>query len=235
MDLDRKMLARARLAVQEAVHSWIYDPNVRYIDFGWRERGGKLIRDELTIRVHVIEKYPSGPMLDAAIAEGKTRASIPDAIRGFPVDRPQGDYKLHPLFDGSWRQPVNQRACRVDPLQGGISISNAFWNIYGTLGGLVVDRETGKRMILSNWHVLAGDWQAQPGRPIYQPGRGDGGTYPDTVARLSRHAMSSGLDAAVAELTGSRQLINRQFDLGPVKGVDRPDLGMEVGKVGSPD
>ena len=59
----------------------------------------------------------------------------------------------------------------------------------GTLGGMVIDRETGAKMILSNWHVLVGLWHARPGWPIYQPGQGDGGTTADTVARLSRDAM----------------------------------------------
>jgi endonuclease G len=87
-------------------------------------------------------------------------------------------------------------------------------------------------MILSNWHVLAGMWHAKPGWPIYQPGRGDGGTSADTVAKLSRHAMASSLDAAVAQLTGSRQLVNDQFDLDPVTGVGWAQLGMEVIKSG---
>jgi endonuclease G len=44
--------------------------------------------------------------------------------------------------------------------------------------------------------------------------------------------MASNLDAAVAELTGSRQLVNAQFDLKPVKGVGWAQLGMEVVKSG---
>ena len=72
-------------------------------------------------------------------------------------------------------------------------------------------------MILSNWHVLAGNWVAQPGLPIFQPGRGDGGSYADIIAKFSRHSMSVGLYAAVAELTGDRKLVNMQFELGPVK------------------
>jgi endonuclease G len=118
-------------------------------------------------------------------------------------------------------------------LRGGISISDQFHNAYGTLGGKVVDRDDpNKEMILSNWHVLAGDWRAQRGRRIYQPGRRDGGTYADTVATLTRHAMSANLDAAVATLTSSRSLINDQFGLGAVRGVGRAELGMEVVKSG---
>ena len=232
MDLDRKTLARARLGIQEAVQDWIYDPNVMLVDFGWRECGGKLLQDELTIRVHIKEKYTHGPMLEAAVDDGKTRGYIPDTIAGFPVDRPVGTYRLHQYYRSWSRRPPSKRASRGDPMKGGISISNANRNVYATLGGLVKDRETNDLMILSNWHVLVGDWYVQPDLPIYQPGRGDGGTIGDTVATLSRHAMSSNLDAAVARLTGNRKLINDQLDLWPVKGVGRAELGMEVAKSG---
>ena len=36
MNIDRETWARARLAMREAVRGWIYDPNVRLIDFGGR-------------------------------------------------------------------------------------------------------------------------------------------------------------------------------------------------------
>lgn len=234
MNIGRKSWARVRLAMREAVRGWIYDPNVMLIDFGWPEHGGTLDDTDLAIRVHVVEKFVGAPALELAIEEGITRGPIPDTIGGFPVDRPQsGKLKLHQWWwGGGWRRPAEPRARRTDPMQGGISISNAYRNVYGTLGGPVIDRETGARMILSNWHVLAGDWRARPGWPIYQPGRGDGGSRADTVAKLSRGAMSSSLDAAVAELTGSRPLVNHPFGLEPVTGVGWAQMGMEVVKSG---
>jgi endonuclease G len=232
LEISQNTMARARLAMREAVRGWIYDPNVMLIDFGWPEKGGKLIEDEPYVRIHVIEKFTLGPELETAIKVGKTHSEIPDKIAGFPVDRPQGDYALHQPFWGWWSRPATPRARRNVPMQGGISISNAYRYSYGTLGGPVKDRETGARMILSNWHVLAGSWWSRPGWPIYQPGWGDGGSRADIVATLTRHAMSSNLDAAVARLTGDRQLINQQFDLGRVSGVGRAQLGMEVVKSG---
>ena len=226
-------LARARLAMREAVRNWIYDPNVMLIDLGWPEEGGRVVEDELLhIRVHVVEKFPLGPALEAAIEEGKTQSKIPDRIAGIPIDVPQGRYRLQQSFWDRWSQRASLRARRTTPMQGGISISNAYRYGYGTLGGLVEDRQTRARMILSNWHVLAGSWSSQQGWPIYQPGWGDGGSRVDTVAKLSRHAMSSNLDAAVAELTGDRQLINEQLELGPVSGVGWAEVGMEVAKSG---
>ena len=86
MDLDQRALARIRLGINEAVSHWIYDPNVSFIDFGWRETGGKLFPDEPAIRVHVKEKYVSQPALEAAVERGRTSGPIPDQIAGFPVD-----------------------------------------------------------------------------------------------------------------------------------------------------
>ena len=228
MNLDSRTLRNARNAMREAVRGWIYDPNVKLIDLGWRERDNTLVEDELCIRIHVIDKYSEGPSLELAAAEGRTRGRIPETIGGFPVDVPQGNYKLH----GWWQPPTEARAARFSPMQGGISVANGRIHGYGTLGGLVLDRETGAKMLLSNWHVLVGIWQAQPGWPIYQPGQGDGGTANDTVATLSHDAMSFNLDAAVAKLNGARDLINSQYDLAPVQGVAWSMPGMQVVKSG---
>jgi endonuclease G len=232
MNLDGKTLMSARQALREAVRGWIYDPNVRLIDFGWPEHGGTLAEDELAIRVHVTEKIKQGPALEAAIQKGTTRGRIPATIGGFPVDIPQGAYRLHRWWDPPVPPPAPPRARRREPMCGGISVANGRIRGYATLGCKVIDRETGAEMILSNWHVLVGSWWIRPGSPIYQPGPGDGGTDADTVATLSRDAMAANLDAAVAELTGARALINYQFDLGPVKGVDWAEPGMAVIKSG---
>jgi len=157
-----------------------------------------------------------------------TLDKIPDTFEGFRVDVPQGKYR--PQW---WGQPAGgARACRCDPLKGGYSLSNVYQNIYGTLGGQVTDRTSGAPMILSNWHILVGSWWAATGQPICQPGIGDGGCQADVVASLSRDAMSANLDAAVAEVTGSRRPINEQLDLGPVTGVEWAQIGAEVVKSG---
>ena len=234
MNIDRETWARARLAMREAVRGWIYDPNVRLIDFGWPEHGGTLVENELAIRVHVAEKIKQGPALEAAIRTGVTRGPIPNTIGGFPVDRPQGAYRLHLWWQpDDWsQQPSPPRALRAEPMRGGISVANRNIQGYGTLGGMVIDRETGDKMILSNWHVLVGSWWIRANSPIYQPAPGDGGTDDDTVATLSGDAMATNLDAAVAKLTGLRALINDQFGLSPVKGVGWAEPGMAVKKSG---
>jgi endonuclease G len=224
-------MARARLAMREAIGGWLFDPNVTLIGLGWREQEGQYIEGDLRLRIHVRKKM-SGFELESATEAGLTR-KIPPLIGGVPTDVPENIYQLHPWGWGwGWSRPANPRAARATPLRGGISISNAWQYNYGTLGALVADRDTNDLMCLSNWHVLVGDWRARRGQRIYQPGRGDGGTRDDTIATLTRDAMSAHLDAAVATLTGSRPSINDQLDLGPVRGVRRPELGMELVKSG---
>jgi len=232
MHIDPMTLARARLALRQAAQGYLFDPNVSLIDFGNPEHAGQIAADELAIRIHVRTKL-TGPALETAVARNLTRP-IPPTIGGFPTDVPEGTY--HPYLsswgNGGWRPPRDPRAVRVDPLRGGISISDERHRTYGTLGCRVIDRASGAAMLLSNWHVLVADWFARPGQHIYQPGRLDGGMPADTVARLARDAMRRNLDAAVASLDGSRELVNDQLDLGPIRGVGAPELGMEVVKSG---
>ncbi|WP_420631730.1 hypothetical protein [Candidatus Leptofilum sp.] len=236
-NMSQKKWINIRTALAEAARGWLYDPNVMLIDYGLRERDGQLVENEECIRVHVIKKFAPGSSLQIAEAAGQTRGEIPPAIAGIPVDVPKGKYAFHPGWWGGWwsrsrRKKANLRARRHAPMPGGISIANARLRGFGTLGGQVTDRESGEPMILSNWHVLAGRWYAREGWPVYQPGRGDGGRAADTVATLSRHGMDVNLDAAVAKLTGSRQLINEQLGLGAVTGAGWAQLGMEVAKSG---
>lgn len=229
LDDDAAIMAYVRLALREAVGGHLFDPNVNLVDFGLPEHEGVIAEDELAIRVHVNRKLPS-TRLEAA----GTRL-VPSRIRGFRTDVLEGTYRPQPWWTGTGVPAPPRsglRAGRVDPLRGGISISDEGHVSYGTLGGKVIDRSTGAEMILSNWHVLVADWAARPGLRTYQPGRLDGGTAAETVAKLARDAMGANLDAAVATLTGSRRLINDQLDLGPVTGVHKPRLGMSVVKSG---
>ena len=230
MDLDARTLAYARRAVQKAAREFLYYPNIHMVDFGYKEEGGELNTDRLAIRFYVTEKLDDGPQLQSAVETGRTRRVPKGTFEGFETDVRKGVFRPHLWFRPA--PPVNPRAVRSDPLCCGISISDERHNAYGTLGALVADRQTGEEMLLSNWHVLAADWIARPGQRIYQAGRLDGGGFRDTIAQLTRHGMDNGLDAAVAALNGSRQLVNEQFDLGPVKGVGLPRLGMKVVKSG---
>jgi hypothetical protein len=221
-------------AARKAVGKYLFAGNINMIDIGNPQSGEELIEDQISIRFHVNQKLPR-VALEAAVEAGRT-VSIPPEIEGVSTDVREAPFRLHQgwWWTGGWTAGTTiSRTSQVDPLQGGISISDEFHYDYGTLGGLVIDRATGKPMILSNWHVLVSEWYAQPGQRIYQPGRANGGTSSQTVATLARDAMSVNLDAAVAFLTHSgRDWANTQLGLGAVKGVGKPALGMEVVKSG---
>src|SRR5206468_11812615 len=52
------------------------------------------------------------------------------------------------------------------------------------------------------------------------------------VAGLTRDAMASNLDAAVATLTGNRRVVNDQLGIGPITGVGSATHGLRVVKSG---
>ncbi len=222
----------ARLSLDRAVLMHLFDPNVSLIDLGLRIRDsqGQSLEPEVCVRVHVRQKL-KGPAFERFANQHPGRIIDPQRI-GFSVDVPQADYKLRQFRYPASSTLSKSRGRVFNHMQGGISISNAISSGYGTLGGKVIDRQTGAEMILSNWHVLYGNWYAWPGMAVYQPGRGDKGHSGHTVAHLKRHAMEQFLDAAVAELAGTRSLSKNQFEIGAVTGVTNPILGMQVIKSG---
>ena len=227
LKMDAMDMARARLAMKSAIRGWLFDPNISLIGLGLKEKDEGVYTGRLSIRFHVRKKL-SGPQLESA-----DTVPIPRCIGGFETDVPEGEFKLHYWGWPGWERPSsNLRARQNDPLVGGISVGNERQYNYGTLGTLVRDRDTGDLMCLSNWHVLVGSWGYRQGQRIYQPGRGDGGSASDTIATLERNAISANYDAAVAKLTGSRDAINNQLELGSVTGIRQPELDMQVVKSG---
>lgn len=226
--IDKTELRAALQARNRAIGYYLFDPNVTLIDIGLRikERERKVIKSETRVRVHLRSK-PRGAAFESYAAANPERVVTEEKI-GFPIDIIEGDYRFQQWY---WSKP-SLRGRAFNPLQGGISISNEWSNGFGTLGGIVKDRDTGKKMILSNYHVLVGSSFVPTGLRIYQPGYGDGGRRQHTVARSTRHRMDVGIDAAVAELTDERDAINKQLELGSVTGVGDPLPNMRVKKSG---
>ncbi|HTD80776.1 MAG TPA: hypothetical protein VK723_01370, partial [Thermoplasmata archaeon] len=75
------------------------------------------------------------------------------------------------------------RTDRWRPAPGGVSVGHIRITA-GTLGGVV--RRQGRRVVLSNNHVLAASNAARIGDPILQPGPADSGTRDDAIATLER-------------------------------------------------
>jgi endonuclease G, mitochondrial len=233
MEFNAHDLKRARAAVKEAVRQHLFDPNVNLIDIGYRiqERDEGSLAPEVTLRFHLHKKL-RGPQFESFAAKQPERV-IPVTLGGFPTDVIQSSYHLSLLTATAQPRPRligNPRASLMNPMRGGISLSDAFAYGYGTLGGWVRDRATGDEMLLSNFHVLAGSGFARPGAAVLQPGRGDGGRQ--TVATFVRHGMARGVDAAVARLNDSRIPTTEQFQIGDVTGVVEPQLGQGLIKSG---
>lgn len=101
---------------------------------------------------------------------------IPEEIHGMKTD----------VFEIGEVKALTNRREKHRPAMPGISIGhpNA---IPGTLGAIVRDVRTSRRMILSNNHVMANLNNAKPGDVILQPGKLDGGsTGNSTIAKLER-------------------------------------------------
>lgn len=78
------------------------------------------------------------------------------------------------------------RTDKYRPAPGGVSIGH-YQITAGTLGVAVRDKGSGKRLILSNNHVLANSNSASVGDPILQPGSADGGRLEsDRIGSLLR-------------------------------------------------
>lgn len=94
-------------------------------------------------------------------------------------------------------RPLQSPTDRWRPAPGGVSIGHPSITA-GTLATVVQDRASGRRLILSNNHVLADSNRGVPGDGVLQPGRADGGQPGrDEIARLERFVpISFALDAA---------------------------------------
>lgn len=226
-------------------------PGVTAVDVGYKMVGG-FFTDTLALRVHVERKYPDQSWktvfrdrpYDFIQKRGKHSEADQElfTLKGdaVPMDVIEADYRpvqgIEPprprtVFETPKEEAERRR--RLDPLVGGISIGSPQVPV-GTLGALVWDNTDGSVCILSNWHVLSGDLQAEPGNPCFQPGRFDQGRSSDVVARLKRWSFDSQTDAAIAELTGSRHYCAGEIVslFQQISGSTDPHLGMRVLKSG---
>ena len=188
----------------QVVKTYSHRENVTGVDVGLRYDKGKRT-NTMAVRIHVREKIPEHALEADEI--------FPKTIDDVPIDVIQAVYTPHPQPSVlEPEQEVVDRRRRFDTLQPGISIGHETVTS-GTLGAIVYDRQTSRRGILSNWHVLAGSNDARPGDPILQPGPKHGGRAPqDTVAHLERFLLDKQGDAAFALLNANRQTEDTQLE-----------------------
>jgi hypothetical protein len=147
----------------------LHRPNVVGIGVGYKTTA-KRETDELCVVVMVQQKLPPAglPLEDL----------IPQEVAGVRTD------VIQVGFVRALQAPTE----RWRPAPGGVSVGH-YQITAGTLGGVVYDRQSGERLILSNNHVLANSNNARRGDPILQPGPADGGQLGrDTIGLLERFA-----------------------------------------------
>ena len=210
-------------AVLESVREeWLAREGVTAVDLGFKWSQG-LMTGKLSIRVHVANKRP--------VAELSEDELFPKELEGIPVDVIEAEYGLQLLPGGSQLEAAPEaRKARYDPIPLGVSAGNPRITA-GTLGARVYDATSLLPMALSNWHVFVGSPSGAPGEPIWQPGKLDGGNSTDTFATLSRSVLSP-YDAAVAQLTNSREVLTETLDNDIIEDVTTPQLGMMIWKSG---
>jgi hypothetical protein len=137
--------------------------NVVATGIGYKITAGEKM-PTLSIVCSVTEKPPLSRLAE--------RDKVPANMDGIPTDI---------ILTGPIRAQA-ARTGRYRPAPGGVSIGHRDITA-GTLGCLV--KKDGVIHILSNNHVLANSNNAEIGDPILQPGRADGGTFPeDHIADL---------------------------------------------------
>ncbi len=198
-------------AKEQAIHQLLAYPGVTGVDVGYRYVQGQMTK-EICLRVHVAKKLP-----DLAPAE-----RIPPYINGIATDVIEGRYKTYGAVTTA--ADVNSIDDETyDVLEGGISISGMRDDQSadtGTLGLVVVDRNTGKPAVLTNAHVVGGENTV--GKKMYQP-------YPwnnRPFGSVLRARRSGSIDAALISI----DQMSYSFDIMQLGGVQGVNPGAQLGQ-----
>ena len=220
--IDPQALARAERVLDLVRDEWLRRPGVTAVDLGFKWSGGQMT-DVVSLRVHVARKKDAADLSEAEL--------FPSEVDGVPIDVIAASYAPQTLLDIRPETAVDGRGKRFKVVPIGVSVGCRFTTA-GTLGAKVIDQESGKEMILSNWHVLAGNRNVQAGLPIWQPGQLDGRpNAASEVAELTRWILGP-YDAAVALLNGKRKVSSKTVEGSSLLDLTSPRLGMRVWKSG---
>ncbi|NKQ37005.1 MAG: hypothetical protein HF973_15505 [Chloroflexi bacterium] len=225
-DFSQDEMAHAEAVLAQVQEDWLQREGVTAVDLGYKWSKGEMT-GQLAIRVHLAHKKPLEELSESDL--------FPREVDGVPVDVIEATYGLQAASETDWGEAqleaaIDGRNRRFDPIPLGVSIGSPRVTA-GTLGAKVYDANTQEEMILSNWHVMVGSLQAQPGDPVWQPGRLDGGRAADVIATISRSVLGP-FDAAVCKVTGDRPIQNQTLEGRAIEGATKPRLGMRVWKSG---
>ncbi|MDI3280198.1 MAG: hypothetical protein QJR13_02345 [Bacillota bacterium] len=217
-------------------------PNVVGVGIGHKRVGGKSTGQPSLI-VLVKKKLPAAQLAAADL--------VPPRVGGVPTDVVEvGDIRALGALPLPLGAENNPRTRKMRPARPGVSIGH-YKITAGTFGAVVYDRQSRAPLILSNNHVLANSTsdrarRASVGDPIWQPGRYDGGSSEDLIARLERFVplhfrrlffspkakRPNLVDAAVARPLTPQLISDEIMELGRVQGIAEAQPDLEVTKSG---
>jgi len=192
-----------------------------------RIRRGRVVPEELCLRVYVSRKVPEGMLKPSEVVPKSVRLEDGREVCTDVVE--VGVLTKVDLLDPKrrWR-----------PSPAGVSTSRADERGAGTLGWYVVDEDGGVYAI-SNNHVWARENSASPGDRLVQPGVLDGGDPEKDVVLLLYDFVplrfggdTNTVDLAVASMPDPAQLYQSILNIGGVTGKRVPSLGETVRKMG---
>jgi hypothetical protein len=209
---------RVRRAKLRFGHELKTYPNVTGVGVGYRVVGRER-RDEICLRVYVRRKVPESELTPDEI--------LPKTVDGVSVDVIEADW---------WTMAPNltlpeRQSRRPLDVPAGVSIGGLRVTA-GTLGAAVSDIGSGELLLLSNWHVLCGDFDCRAGEPIIQPGVYDGGLPNDGIAHLRTFAINEDVDAACATVSPARYVLRDLAGLPGFRGIGTATRGMRIWKSG---
>jgi endonuclease G len=221
--MDEQAMQQAQVALDKVRDEWMEREGVTAVDLGFEWAYGEMT-GRLAIRVHVANKKAPEELSEAEL--------FPKEVDGVPVDVIEATYGIQLTLEGGAQleAAIDGRGQRFPEIPLGVSVGCAGVTA-GTLGAKVYDTVTQEAYILSNWHVLVGAPNSQPGEVIWQPGRLDGGQSSDKIAEVSRSLLGP-FDAALARITGERPILDTTLEGDSIADVVAPRLGMMVWKSG---
>lgn len=222
-DLSTSDLRRLNRQVKRT-RAWNLAGNVVAYGIAEKQAGASRTGD-LALTIYVKKKFSKSALdLPQVVPSSLELEGLNEQV---PTDvREIGELRLEPL------------TAKIRPIFGGYSIGHL--SNTGSVGCLVIEQgNDGKRLLLSNSHVLAASGTARVGDPIYQPGPSEQDTTMDVVARLKwwqpfnfAAEFVNRVDAALAELVDDSWFDPTIFDIGKPKGMRAPVRGMRVQKTG---
>lgn len=178
---DKEFIAAFKKARRLLRHKYVTG-----VSAGFAVRGGKTT-NKRAICIHVTKK-----VRDKKLSRSKR---LPRTIGGVDVDVIVSNFKAHQM---GLAERNARRVTPAIPAQPGVAIKVETGSL-GTLGMLVVDKNDGRRCILTAAHVL----DAPEKTPVYQPGPGSSNNIIGQVGRSGKEC-----DAAIAFLSGNRTVTN---------------------------